>query len=110
MRELNIPNLTKSNWKERFWYIKMEPEKVAMDHPNIKNNHIEAVALWAACSTTYMGKTKAAKELRAAAMKRYNVWIRWIMEQYFLQSSKKIGPKPFNPTKTPYYCGVEVRQ
>lgn len=73
MRELNIPNLTKSNWKERFWYIKMEPEKVAIDHPNMKNNHMEAVALETTSSTTYIGRMKAAKELRIAAAKRYRV-------------------------------------
>jgi len=68
--ELNIPNLTKSNWKERFWYINIEPEKVAMDHPNMKNTHIEAVALKTASSTIYIGRIKAAKELRIAAAKR----------------------------------------
>jgi hypothetical protein len=73
MRELNIPNLTKSSWKERFWYIKIDPEKVAIDHPNMKNNHMEAVALKVASSTTYMGRIKAAKELRIAAAKRYRV-------------------------------------
>jgi len=73
MRELNMPNLTKSNWKLRFWYIKMEPEKVAMDQPNIKNNHMEAVALKTASSTTYIGRMKAARELRIAAAKRYRV-------------------------------------
>jgi hypothetical protein len=51
----------------------MEPEKVAMDHPNIKNNHMEAVALKTASSTTYIGRMKAARELRIAAAKRYRV-------------------------------------
>tara|TARA_B100002019_G_scaffold286395_2_gene296795 strand:- start:61 stop:195 length:135 start_codon:yes stop_codon:yes gene_type:complete len=44
-----------------------------MDHPNMKNNHIEDVALNTNSSTTYIGRIKAAKELRIAAANRYRV-------------------------------------
>ncbi len=71
---------------------------------------MESVALKTFSSTTYMGNTNAAKELKIAATNKYKGLNALNHDQILIQSLKKIGPNPLNPGKTPYYCGVEVRQ